>query len=242
MRVPVRSVGSAVRNSHQRGRPGVGGIVAGLVGLLLVAACTGAAPPASPVATPAPTPMPTPNPHLAEPASVEAVFTWLNGKGLRVIGNNADRGTGGEPLKRINATYAGWPLILSEYSSGPAARKASGVAAAETQAAADQPEFTFVGLNVVVDFGPRLLRDGDPPPDPRFVAAATALAVALDPLLGPLGVRAAVHVALPAAASAAPSPTASPQPSPKPSARTSPKPSTRPKATTKPKVSPTPSG
>lgn len=242
MCVPDHPTGSAVRNSHDRSRPGVRALVAGLVGLLLVAACGGGAPSASPVATPAPTPTPTPNPHLAEPASVDAVFRWLNGRDLRVIGNNADSSANSEPLKRINATYAGWPLILSEYSSGAAARKASGVSVAETRAAAGQPEFTFVGLNVVIDFGPRLLRDADPAPDPRFVAAATALAAALDPLLGPLGVRAAVHVALPAAPGASPSPTGSAQSSPNSSPQSSPKATPKPKATTKPKATPKPSG
>jgi hypothetical protein len=213
---------------------------------VLAAACGGAAPSAPPSATPAATPTPTPNPHLAEPASVDAVFTWLNGHALRVIGNNADRGASGEPVKRINATYAGWPLILSQYSSAAAARKATGVGGKEARATADQPTFTFVGLNIVIDFGPRLARDSDPAPDARFVDAATALAAALDPILGPLGVRGAVHVALPAAATPAPTATpsapASVAPSSNPAVTPKPTASAKPKATAKPKVTPKPSG
>jgi hypothetical protein len=208
---------------------------------LAMAGCGGGSAKAAPTATPAPTPTPTPNPHLAEPASVDDVFVWLNAHGLAVVGNNADRGQSGEPVKRINATYAGWPLILSQYSSSAVARMASGVAGATSRPVADQAPFTFVGLNIVADFGPHLRTDGDAPPDGRFVAAATALADALDPLLGPLHERAAVRIPLP---TIAPSPTpagASPTPSPakattspKPSSKATPKPSSNPKATPKP--------
>jgi hypothetical protein len=51
-------------------------------------------------------------------------------------------------------------------------------------------------MNIVVEFGPYLVRGDEPAPDVRFVDAATALAHALDPLLGPLVVRAVVPIAM----------------------------------------------
>jgi hypothetical protein len=241
-----RSTLHVVRNSYPPRPSRLAALALVLGAAVLTAACGGAAPSAPPSPTPVASPTPTPNPHLAEPASIDAVFTWLNGHALRVIGNNADAAMSGEPVKRINATYAGWPLILSQYSTSAAARKATGVAGRETKATADQPTFTFVGLNIVVDFGPRLARATDPAPDARFLDAATALAAALDPILGPLGVRAAVHVALPpgptpaatagASVATSPAPSSKPTPTPKPTA------TAKPKTTAKPKVTPKPSG
>jgi len=238
-------VGRFVRNSQVRPSAGRSAFVAALLAVV-VAACAGAAPSPTPVATPAAaTPSPTPNPHLVPPASVDAVFTWLNGHGLRIVGNNADGAMAGGPRKRINATYAGWPLILSEYATTAGARTATGIRTSVAKAGADQPPFTFVGLNIVVDFGPRLRRATDPPPDARFVDAATTLAAALDPLLGPLTVRAAVTIALPPGPSASPgagSPTPSGSPKATPKPKPKPKASGKPKATARPKATATPSG
>jgi len=236
------SAGRVVRISQ----PSPASFAAAVALALVLASCGGAAPSPTPAPTAVPTPTPTPNPHLAEPASVDTVFTWLNGHGLTVIGNNADRGPSGEPLKRINATYAGWPLILSEYSTGALARKSSGVGPKAAKPVADEAPFTFLGLNIVVDFGPQLRRDDDPAPDPRFVDAATKLATALDALLGPLGIRSVVRVALPMplatpapSSSAAPSGvTGSPRATPRPSQKTTAKPSLKPT----PEATPKPSG
>jgi hypothetical protein len=238
-------VGRFVRNSQVRRSAGRSAFVAALLAVV-VAACAGAAPSPTPVATPAPTPSPTPNPHLVAPASVDAVFTWLNAHGLRIIGNNADGAMAGGPQKRINATYAGWPLILSEYATTAAARTATGIRTAVAKAGADQSPFTFVGLNIVVDFGPRLRRATDPAPETRFVGAATTLAAALDPLLGPLTVRSVVAIALPPGPAASPgagspTPSGSPKATPKPKPKPKPKASGKPKATTRPKATPTPS-
>lgn len=195
-----------------------------LVVALVAVGCGGAGGSPAPTTPPTPAPTATPDPHLSDPASVDAVFVWLNGRGLTVIGNNADRGASGEPIKRINATYAGWPLVLSQYSSSAAARKASGVKPGTSRPGPDEAPFTFLGLNVVVEFGPRLGGTHRPAPDARFLAAATSLAAALDPLLGPLGIRSVAKVALPS-------------PSPRPaagSASSSPKPTAKPAATATP--------
>jgi hypothetical protein len=212
---------------------------AGLVVVLGIAlgACGGAAPP-KPTPTPAPTPTPTPNPHLSEPVAVETIWADLFRGGLKVVGNNADAGASGEPVNRINATYAGWPLIISQYSSSAAARAATGMSVPLSRPVADQAPFTFVGLNIVAEFGPHLLRDTDPAPEARFVQAANALAAVLDPLLGPLEVRASAPLALPTptpAASASPSATATPKPTARPTPKPTPKPTAKPKATPTPK-------
>ncbi|HEY3523658.1 MAG TPA: hypothetical protein VGK63_08135 [Candidatus Limnocylindrales bacterium] len=130
MRLPGVQDRPAVRISQRssrrvmRGR--AAGVAVGLTAALALAACGGGAAP-SPSPSAAPTPTPTPNPHLAAPASVDAVFTWLTRHGLTIIPNNADARDSGEPVKRINATYAGWPLILSQYSTEAAARNATGI-------------------------------------------------------------------------------------------------------------------
>jgi hypothetical protein len=228
MRVWGRQAGTRVRNSHvavKTSRPLAGAPLALLVSALLVAACDAGGASPTPPPPPAATPTPTPDPHLAAPASVDEVFAKLSAAGLRIVGNNADQGS--EPLERLNTTYAGWPLILSEYSTAAAARKAVAVglpAASPVTSAqptttprpskgtktpkptkaptpgpsprpgADDAPFTFVGLNIVAEFGPHLRRADDPLPEQRFIDAATALAAALDPLLGPLSIRAVVPV------------------------------------------------
>jgi hypothetical protein len=223
------------RTSVSRGRRASVLVAASVALAFVVAGCSGGGP-SQPPPTPAPTPTPTPNPHLLAPASVDTVFTWLTKHGISIVPNNADTGPSGEPVKRINATYAGWPLILSQYSTEAAAREASGVTRKTSRPHAEDAPFTFLGLNVVVDFGPRLRRDDDPLPDARFVAAATALGLALEPILGPLGVRTAVQLALPTASQAPAS--ASPVGSGTPKATK--KPTKKPKP--KPKASPKPSG
>jgi len=164
----------------------------------LVAACgPGATPP--PVATPDPTPVITPNPHLAEPASVDEVFRLLTRAGLRITPNTASTGADGQLVKRINATYMDWPLVLSQYSSTAALRKAERFGAKVQPRQGDAP-FTFAGLNILVEFGPHASNDRVPAsPSPAKRDAAIALVAALDSLLGPLVQRSVTPVPLPAA-------------------------------------------
>lgn len=178
-----------------------------------LAACGGSAA-VTPSPTPTPTPTPTPDPHLTEPASLNDVFSWIQKQGLQVTANNADAGgTGGEPLRRINATYAGWPLIISEFSSSAALRK-SGFQPGTIPGFGDAP-FQIAGLNILVEYGPHAKNVNQQSPDPRFLAAAQRLADALDPLLGPLQQASVQAIRLPGAvSSAAPAtPTSAPSPS-----------------------------
>lgn len=186
-------------------------MAAALAALGLLSACGGSS--ATPTPTPpAPSASPTPDVHLVEPASGREVYTRLNQAGMRLIGTNASEGT--EPRRRINATYAGWPLVLLEYSGTTARAKALPFRDGSAPGAG-QSAYTFVGLNIAILWGP--IAEGQAPasPDAAKVAVARKLAAALEALVGPLGERSAEQV------------TASP-PTPAPPATASPSPITSP--------------
>jgi hypothetical protein len=173
----------------------------------VLAGCGAAA--VSPTPIPSPRPTPTPDPHLDEPASVGDVYTALNAAGLRVVANNADAGApGGEPRKRVNSTYAGWPLILSEYSSAEALAEYG--FQPDTEPALDEAPFSIAGLNILVEFGPHA-KNEQVDPDRRFLEAAQALVDALHPLVGPLSQSSVEPLDLPAPSR---KPGSSPAPSP----------------------------
>ena len=89
---------------------------------LAASACGSAPPSATPVAIA--TPLITPDPHLPDPTTADMVFRALGSGGLRITATNAASGTdGAEPVKRINASYLGWPLIVSQYSTSAASRR-----------------------------------------------------------------------------------------------------------------------
>lgn len=183
-----------------------------LVAAALVAACAEAAP--SPSPTVAPTPTATPNPHLADPATADEVFLALGAGGLRLTANNAAPGAADGPLvKRINATYLGWPLSLSEYRSTDALAEATAWEADVAPGAGDPP-VAIAGLNILVEWGPA--GDGQPKePVGAQVTGLRDLAARLDLLLSPLRARSVVDVpGLTASATTAAS--ASPEPTPKP--------------------------
>ena len=155
-----------------------------LAAILLVSACGGPAGSGSP--SPSPTPKPTPNPHLKEPAQAETVYSTLVERGLSLIGTNASRGR--DPVAVINATYSGWPLVLTQYRSAATRQKLQPVRNGQAPKKGDPP-FTLAGLNLVIEWGPRT--------DNRLPRAATKaqlteaqkLAAELDRLIGPLAER-----------------------------------------------------
>ena len=185
---------------------------------LLLAGCGTAA--VTPSPTPTPTPTPTPDPHLVAPASVDDVFAALTSAGLKITANNADSGgANGEPRKRLNTTYAGWPLILSEYG-GVATLLTRSTFKPDTIPGIGSAPYNIVGLNILVEFGPHA-KNKQTVPDPSFVAAAQALVDALDPLLSPLSQSSVQPLVLPQSAepptSPAPAsgaPASAPAPSP----------------------------
>lgn len=166
------------------------------VALLVVGCGADAAP--SPTPTPDLRPTPTPDPHLTEPVEVDDMFRVLSAAGLRIVPNNAGSDPSGEPVKRINATLEGWPLVLSGYSTSAALLAATGFADG-TQPGVGDPPYTLVGLNILVGYGPS--RTGEVPGrvDDRFKTAVERIVEVLDPLLGPLGQASSDPVEIPSA-------------------------------------------
>ena len=190
--------------------------------LTLVLAGCGSAPPSSPPPTPRPTPVVTPDPHLSEPATADEVFRALSVAGLKVVANNASSGgKGREPIKRINATYADWPLNVSQFSTGDALRKATKWKKGQAPGQGEAP-IAILGLNILIEWGPTT---GAKPPKPegRRLTAANALVDALDAVVGPLTARTSTELAIPVPTPAA-SDLAAAGTSPAPSAKVTPKP------------------
>jgi len=183
------------------------------IGLLAVA-CGGGQPSTAPAsATPIPTPAPTPVAHLSEPVKADSVYLALLAAGLKIAPNNASTGgPGREPVKQINATYAGWPLTITQFSSVKSLQAATKWKAG-AKPGQGEASINFVGLNILVEWGPTT---GATPkkPDDRQLAAAGALHDALDPLVSPVTARTIVPV--PGVAEPSPAPSASPKPTPKP--------------------------
>lgn len=158
----------------------------------VLGAC-GEAPPSSVPATARPTPIITPDPHLGDPATADDVFRGLARAGLRLTANNADKGGEGSALvKRINATYLGWPLAVSEYKTTAALAKLTDWSEDGKPDQGDPP-VAIAGLNILVEWGPTT---GEKPPRPSGprVDGLRELAAQLDVLLSPLRARAVVTV------------------------------------------------
>jgi hypothetical protein len=177
----------------------------------------------TPVATTpsaAPTPIVTPNPHLPANASAQQVFNGLGHAGLRVTAHTASAGSGNDAIvRKIFASYLGWPLDVTEFSSKEALAEALKWASGDLPKKGDPP-VTIAGGNILVIWGP--INAGKPPVklDDRQRAGLQPLVTALDTLLSPLRTRTTVPVKLsetappvPAASAKAPAaPKASPAP------------------------------
>jgi hypothetical protein len=205
-----------MRTSNLRGRRSARiAAHAALICVLVVASGCGSNA-ASPSPTPVPTAAPTPDPHLTEPASVDVIYVELQKAGLDITANTASTGPGGEPVKRISATFNGWPLILSGYTSAAALRTSAGFDPAQPVGQGDPP-ITIAGLNILVEFGPTTSNTALPePPDASRRAAALQLVEVLDPLLGPLAQVSVEALPLPTG-TGGPSPSAAESLSPSPS-------------------------
>lgn len=185
-----------------------------LIGLLAVlavvatgvAACAGAAPSSAPPVTPRPTPVITPDPHLTEPASADEIFSAIRVGKLPLSVNNATAGDPNSPVvKRINATIGNWPLIISEFRTSALLRETLKWNPANPPVQGNAP-YTFVGLNIVIEFGPTtgVLA----PPDATRREQAERLVALVDPLLWPLEQRSIA----PLATKTAPPPSGEPSP------------------------------
>jgi hypothetical protein len=150
--------------------------------------------------------------RLTSPATADAVFTALNAAGLKLTPSNAGGKGKGGLVKRIVATYADWPLIISQYSSSKTLAKATGWKSGSKPGQGESP-IALKGMNILVEWGPTT---GAKPPKPssRQRTALAALVKAMDGLLSPLQTRSNIKVTLPshAAPTPAPSPTATDTP------------------------------
>jgi hypothetical protein len=144
----------------------------------------------------------------------------MGSAGLKIIPNTASEGS--DPIKRITATYADWPLVLSEFSSAHALQTV-GKFDPDRKLSRGEAPYILVGLNIMVEYGPRDTNDPAPTPaDARQLKALMALVAALDPLLGPLTQRSIQPVALPTPIpTPTPVPTPTPDPTPNPAGRDS---------------------
>ena len=199
-------------------------LATGVVALMLTA-CSASAPSATPPPTVAPTPVITPDPHLTDPATADAVFDVIRRAGLPLSVTNAIGGDASSPIvKQINAAIDNWPLVISQYRNGAALRAAVKWSPGKPPAAGSPP-YVFVGLNVLIAFGPTT---GKPqPPDATRQAQAERLVAVIDPLLWPIEQRSVTPVPSRTAVVASPTP-APPKSSPKPSAKPVPKPTVKP--------------
>jgi hypothetical protein len=200
----------------------------GIVIAWLAVACGGApSPPPTTAPTPTPSPSPTPNPHLGEPATADEVFLALLKDGLAISANTAvTGGEGHDPVKRIEASYLGWPLSIGQYRTAQTLHDAVIWKDGAKPGAGERP-MSFKGLNILVEWGPTSV--GLPKtPDATQLAGASALRIALDTLLSPVIARTVVPVV-------GSTPTPGPSASPAPSAKVTPKPTPKPKPTEKPK-------
>lgn len=192
-----------------------------VVGFLVTACAAAATPPPTIIAVA--TPLVTPDPHLTAPASVDEIFRLLGGAGLRITPNTASGGPREEPVKRINATFASWPLVLSEFTSAEALREIGRFDVRKPPGRGESP-YVLAGLNILVEFGPKVTNGARPPiPEPPRQAAFLQLVAALDPLLGPLAQRSVQPVPLPTA-TALPRPSGSATPAATSVAAASPRP------------------
>jgi hypothetical protein len=177
----------------------------------VVASCGGSS------TTPAPGgsggPVITPDPHLAEPVSVDELYRILGAAGIHITPNTASKGANGEPIKRIVGTYRDWPIVLSQYSSNAVLRTEAKFDPKVPPVRGEAP-YIVEGLNILIEYGPRITNNRSPAPPPEDKKAAMiALAKVLDPLLGPLSQRSTVPLPLKEpTATKAPTRSASPKP------------------------------
>lgn len=190
--------------SHTRGARSAAAFV---VAAVLVAACGGDRPSVVPSA--APTPLVTPNPHLPSPATAQQVFGGLGKAGLRITANTASLGAEGSGVvTKIYATYLGWPLDVTQYTSTTALTKVTEWPAGEPPGKGEPP-VSLAGMNILITWGPTVTGAKPAKPDSRQSEGLRELVSALDPLLSPLRARAIVPVAISGQVATAPSPEAS---------------------------------
>jgi hypothetical protein len=180
---------------------------------VVVAACGGPSTP--PSGNGSAGPLVTPDPHLAAPVSVDALYRMIGGAGIHITPNTASKGRNGEPIKRIVGTYRDWPIVLSQFSTNAALRTEAKFDPKVPPVRGEAP-YIVEGLNILIEYGPRITNDRSPAPPPEDKKAAMiALVAVLDPLLGPLSQRSVVPLQLSGSEEAAEALSPAPSTSPK---------------------------
>jgi hypothetical protein len=160
-----------------------------------------------------PTPVVTPDPHLTEPATADQIFGAIRVGDLPLLVNNATGGDPASPIaKKINAAIGDWPLVISEYRTSALLRSTTNWNPATPPVQGDPP-FSFVGLNILVEFGPA--NSPLAAPSATRQEQAKGLLALIEPLLWPIEQRSIVPVPTRSAVpSSVPSGAASANPSP----------------------------
>jgi hypothetical protein len=152
------------------------------------------------------------NPHLPSAATAQDVFNGLGHAGLQVTAHTASAGAQDSPIvRKIFASYLGWPLDVTEY------RSAALLAEAERWKSGAEPEYgdppiTIAGGNILIIWGPVAAGRAAAVPDDRQKQGLQQLVSALEVLLSPIRAKSSVPVVIQAVASAPPAA----QPSAKP--------------------------
>ncbi len=183
MPTPTRGVGTRARF-----------VAFAVLSAIVLAACSEAAP--SIVPTIRPTPLITPDPHLAALTTADDVYRGLGAAGLRITANNATAGGADTALvKRINATYLGWPLNLSEYRTASALAKETDWKLGQKPGQGEAP-VAIAAANILITWGPQT---GEHPasPNDRQREGLKDLLTAMDRLLSPIRARTIVAVDVP---------------------------------------------
>jgi hypothetical protein len=155
-----------------------------------------------------PTPLVTPNPHLSTPATAQQVFNGLGHAGLKVTAHTASAGDADSPVvRKIFASYLGWPLDVTEFRSTQALADAVTWTAGAPPAKGDPP-VTIAGGNILVIWGPMNAGKAPLRLDERQQAGLQPLVSTLDTLLSPLWTRTSEPVTVSETAPPAPAATA----------------------------------
>ena len=189
--------------------------------------------PASSQASAGPSAAATIDPHLPAAATAQQVFAGLGHAGLTVTAHTASAGSPNGPVvRKIFASYLGWPLDLTEYRSAALLSKDETWASGSAPDKGDPP-LTLVGGNILVIWGPVNAGRAPSKPDARQQEGLQQLVTALEVLLSPIKAKSVVAVTIAnplveATATAAPStapsvapaksakPAKTPKPTPKP--------------------------
>jgi hypothetical protein len=183
----------------------------------------------------APSVLVTANPHLPGNATAQEVFAGLGHAGLQVTAHTASAGPpDGAIVRKIFASYLGWPLDVTEYRSAELLRQDETWAAASAPQKGDPP-LTIVGGNILIIWGPVNAGRDPVKPDARQSEGLQQLVSALELLLSPIKAKSVVPVVVAnPLVDATPAPTAAPSKAPSAAPAKSAKPGKTPRPTPKP--------